>query len=176
MLPAIRLLPISLLLAAALAPVSARAGADLDKIVAQMLVGKDGARTDIIRNPQARTLEVRTMGFDGEIMRKDVFRLNAAGDPIACQIFDGRGNLLYRVLFAFDNMGRKKVEATYNKAGKMVRRAVFSYDANGKQLRPEVQTFADANRQPIAPMAPQLTPQGRLAQPMPGPAAPPKRR
>ena len=156
-----------------LASAMAAPGADrADMIIAQMLVGKEGARTDIIRNPQARTLEVRTLDFEGVIVRRDVFRTNPAGEPIACQVFDRNGNLVYRIRYAFDKFGRKTEEGTYNKAGKMVRRAVFSYDANGKQLPPRVQSFADPGRQPIAPIAPQLTPGGKLRQP--DPAQPPR--
>jgi hypothetical protein len=152
-----------------LVPEGARAADSVDRIIAQMLVGKEGARTDIIRNPQARTLEVRTFDFQGEIVRRDLFRTNAAGEAVACQVFDRNGNLIYRIRYAFDKFGRKTEEGTYNKAGKMVRRAVFSYDANGKQLPPRVQTFADPGRQPIAPIAPQLTPGGKLRQPDPAP-------
>ena len=143
------------------------AQADPNTIVAQMLVGKDGARTDIVRNPQARTLEVHTRDFQGNIIRRDVFRLNGTGDPVACQIYDAKGNLIYRVQYAFDKLGRKIAEGTYNKAGKMVRRMVYAYDANGKALKPQEQTFADTSRQPIAPMAPEITPQGKFAQPPP---------
>lgn len=148
-----------------LAPGAASAVDPSDRIIAQMLVGKEGARTDIIRNPQARTLEVRTFDFEGAVVRRDLFRTNAAGEAMACQVFDRNGNLIYRIRYAFDEFGRKKEEGTYNKAGKMVRRAVFSYDANGKQLPPRVQVFADPGRQPIAPIAPQLTPGGKLRQP-----------
>lgn len=154
---------VALLLSAGAAFANDRA----DMIIAQMLVGKEGARTDIIRNPQARTLEVRTLDFEGVIVRKDIFRTNAAGEPVACQVFDRNGNLVYRIRYAFDKFGRKTEEGTYNKAGKMVRRAVYSYDANGKQQPPRVQTFADPTRQPIAPIAPQLTPNGKLRQPEP---------
>jgi hypothetical protein len=150
-----------------LAPETVSAVDRADMIIAQMLVGKEGARTDIIRNPQARTLEVRTLDFEGVIIRKDIFRTNAAGEAVACQVFDRNGNLVYRIRYAFDKFGRKTEEGTYNKAGKMVRRAIYSYDANGKQLPPRVQTFADPDRQPIAPIAPQLTPQGKLRQPDP---------
>jgi hypothetical protein len=142
---------------------------DPNTIVALMLVGKDGARTDIIRNPQARTLEVHTRDFQGNVIRRDVFRLNGTGDPVACQIYDAKGNLVYRVQYAFDKLGRKIAEGTYNKAGKMVRRVVYAYDANGKALKPQEQAFADTSRQPLAPMAPEITPQGKLAQPPPKP-------
>lgn len=141
--------------------------ADPNTIVAQMLVGKDGARTDIIRNPQARTLEVHTRDFQGNVIRRDVFRLNGTGDPVACQIYDAKGNLIYRVQYAFDKLGRKIAEGTYNKSGKMVRRVVYPYDANGKAMKPQEQSFADTSRQPIAPMAPEITPQGKFAQPPP---------
>ncbi|MFM7183106.1 MAG: hypothetical protein ACKO2G_16810 [Verrucomicrobiales bacterium] len=150
-----------------LAPGTAPAVDRADMIIAQMLVGKEGARTDIIRNPQARTLEVRTLDFEGVVVRKDIFRTNAAGEAVACQVFDRNGNLVYRIRYAFDKLGRKTEEGTYNKAGKMVRRAVYGYDANGKQLPARVQTFVDPGRQPIAPIAPQLTPQGKLRQPDP---------
>ncbi len=157
-------------MSALLAPVAAPANDRTDMIIAQMLVGREGARTDIIRNPQARTLEVRTFDFHGEVIRRDLFRLNPAGEPVACQVFDRKGNLLYRIRYAFDKFGRKTEEGTYNKAGKMVRRAIYNYDANGKQLPPRVQTFVDTTRQPIAPIAPQLTPNGKLRQPEAPPA------
>lgn len=151
------------------APMAAPAKDRTDMILAQMLVGREGARTDIIRNPQARTLEVRTFDFQGEVVRRDLFRLNPSGEPVACQVFDRNGNLLYRIRYAFDKFGRKTEEGTYNKSGKMVRRAIYGYDANGKQLPPRVQTFVDTSRQPIAPIAPQLTPNGKLRQPDPAP-------
>lgn len=146
---------------------TARAVDRSNRIIAQMLVGGQGARTDIIRNPQARTLEVRTFDFEGVIVRRDLFRTNAAGEAVACQVFDRTGNLVYHIRYAFDKHGRRIEEGTYNKARKMVRRAVYSYDANGKQLPPRVQTFVDPGRQPIAPIAPQLTPDGKLRQPEP---------
>ena len=47
-----------------------------------------------------------------QFIRRDVFRLNGTGDPVACQIYDGKGNLIYRVQYAFDKLGRKIAEGT----------------------------------------------------------------
>ncbi len=122
MSPAIRLLVILIAFASALVPVSLWAGPDMDRMIARMLVGKAGVSTDIILNPETRALEVRTFGFNGGVMRKDVVRLNAAGEPIAWQMFDAKGKLRYRVLYAFDRMGRRSSAVIYNNEGKMVHR------------------------------------------------------
>ena len=148
-------------------PCLTHADDDPNKIVAQLILKDDGSRMEVVRNPQARTLEMTSRDGLGNISRRDVFKLNAAGDPVGCQTYDASGKLIYRVKYAFDDMGRKIEEATYNKRGKMVRRVKQRYDSNGKALKPVEETFQDTERQPMAPIAPELTPHGLVPQQAP---------
>ena len=135
---------------------------DPNTVVAQIVLHEDGSRTEHVRNPQNRTLKTFTRQADGVLVRRNLFRLNAAGEPTACQIFDGADNLIYRVRYLYDDLGRLREEGTYNRAGKLVRRVVHRYDQNGKAKQPVAVNYPDAERQPIAPIAPRLTPGGLI--------------
>jgi len=146
--------------------------ADERKIVAQLILHEDGSRTEHVRNPEARTLEAFTRDYSGVLVKREVFRLGPNGQPLQCQVFDGRGNLIFRALYSYDKMGRKQEERSFNRNGRMVRRVVYRYDANGRALQPIAQNIPDptdptAGRQIVAPLAPQLTREGLVAQPPP---------
>ncbi len=158
----------TILLALALALPGTLQGSD-PTIVAQVVLHEDGRRTEHVRNPEARTIEAFTRDTAGVLVKRELFRLRSDGQPAQCHIYDGSGNLLFRALYRYDEHGRKLEEASYNRAGRMVRRVIYRYDEQGRPLQPIAQNIPDPSGSApiIAPVAPQLTPEGLVAQPQP---------
>jgi len=132
--------------------------------VAQLLLNYNGTRTEHVRDVTARTLETLTRDPNGEIIKREIFRLNAQGEPVAATIYDPQGRPHFRVAYAYDELGRRMEEVTYNMQGHPVRRSVYTYDDSGK-TSPKVVTTSlqggNAPRQPSAPVAPTIAPDTR---------------
>lgn len=138
-------------------------------ILARVVVHPDGRRTETVRSAEARTVETITRAPDGIVISREKVQLNAAGDPVYTFTYDAQGSLLYRTVHAYDNMGRKTGERTFNRKGRKVRDMIQGYDENGKAKKPVVMNYPDPDspKVPDAPMAPVLTPQGKIRQTAP---------
>jgi hypothetical protein len=110
---------------------------------------QDRSTTQFRRSPDERTLTKRTRGPNGILSMVSVYRMDEAGNPRGCQIFDGRNNLLYKVRYGYHRAhGRLVAEDMYDArvqridpaSGRElpVRRMYYTYDAQGNQSKPIV--------------------------------------
>jgi YD repeat-containing protein len=153
--------------------VAARADEDRHGVVARFVYHDDGRRTETIRTPENRTLESITRNPDGSLVTREKVQLNASGDPVQAMRYDAQNNLITKVVYLYDRLGRKTAERTYNRHNRAVRDVIYGYDENGKAKPPVARNYRDDTpRAPTAPMAPLITPQGKTPRPAPGAASP----
>ena len=113
---------------------------------------EDGSRTEFRRSPDDRTLTKKMTGTNGAIKMVTVYRLDKNGNPRGCQIFDGRGTLLYKVSYGYHTTtGQLVAEDMFDARTKIlnpdtgkempVRRMYYTYDAQGN--RSKAQAFVN---------------------------------
>lgn len=113
---------------------------------------QDGSRTEFRRSPDDRTLTKKMTGTNGAIKMVTVYRLDKNGNPRGCQIFDGRGTLLYKVAYGYhkttgqlvaEDMFDARTKILNPESGKEmpVRRMYYTYDAQGN--RSKAQAFVN---------------------------------
>ncbi len=112
---------------------------------------KDGSRTVSTQDLNARELEELTYSQRRVIVQRKRFLLDDQSRAIQGVIFDGGGDLVARVEFGFDGLGRMTEERTYNAKGEVVRRLLYRYNAMGIQSKPIAFTFdtSGAGRAPV---------------------------
>lgn len=136
---------------------------------ASVKTNKDGSREYFSRTRDMRTITKKTKGADGTLRLTTVYRLSKQGNPLTCDIFDGKGTRLFKSRYGYD----PKPGLTY---GKLVEEQMF--DARVKRVNAENQEIpvrrflytydAQGNRQ--APMSITLIP-GKDANDVYGPSA-----
>jgi len=114
---------------------------------------QDGSRTVFQRSRDDTTLVKRTYGANGAVKMVSVYRIGTNGQPLACKIFDGGKNLLYKVSYGFNkSSGRLEAERMFDarafrpnkdnpRQEQPVRIMYYNYDAQGRATKPEVYTF-----------------------------------
>jgi hypothetical protein len=136
---------------------------------ASVKTNKDGSREYFSRTRDMRTITKKTKSADGTLRLTTVYRLSKQGNPLTCDIFDGKGTRLFKSRYGYD----PKPGLTY---GKLVEEQMF--DARVKRVNAENQEIpvrrflytydAQGNRQ--APMSITLIP-GKDANDVYGPSA-----
>ncbi len=104
------------------------------QIYAKGIMHEDGTRTDSVKDIQKRETAETTFDSRGVVIAKKAFMLNENGDPIQGIIYDGAGNLIARVQFFFDTLGRITEERCLNPQGEIFRRVIRQYDPSGNPL------------------------------------------
>ncbi len=102
----------------------------------------DGTRSEAVKDVIKREMTETTYDSRGIVISKKIFLLNEAGDPMQGVIYDGADNLIARVQFFFDDLGRVIEERCVNPQGEIFRRVIRQYDANGKSLAPKAYDYA----------------------------------
>ncbi len=131
-----------LIFASELMPVCAQSLANAPKIEARALLHQDGTRTDSIKDINKHEMTETTFSANNVAITKKKFLLNANGDPTQGVIYDGADNLIARVQFFFDDLGRLFEERCTNTQGEIFRRVIHRYDASGKPLPPDAHDYA----------------------------------
>ena len=72
------------------------------------------------------------------MIAKKKFLLGDNGDPTQGTIYDGADNVIARVHFEFDDLGRVIEERCTNNQNEIFQRVIRRYDASGKPLQPQV--------------------------------------
>ncbi|MEI6534248.1 MAG: hypothetical protein WCN98_02820 [Verrucomicrobiaceae bacterium] len=116
--------------------------ANAPKVEGRALLHPDGTRTDSIKDVNKHEMIETTYDARSVVIAKKTFLLNANGDPTQGVIYDGAGNLIARVQFFFDDLGRMIEERCSNTQGQIFRRVIHRYDANGKALPADAHDFA----------------------------------
>jgi hypothetical protein len=102
----------------------------------------DGTQTESVKDMNKGEIVETTFDSRGTPISKKTFQVNRNGDPIQGLIHDGAGNLIAKVMFGFDDLGRLKEERCVNTRGEVFRRVIHQYDAAGQRLRPLAYDFA----------------------------------
>jgi len=104
------------------------------KVHGKATLHDDGTRTESVKDVNKREMSDTTYDARGVAICKKTFLLNENGDAIQGVIYDGAGNLLARVQFYFDELGRVVEERCVNNHNQIFRRVIRQYDTNGKAL------------------------------------------
>ena len=112
----------------------------------RVLHENDGSRTVFQQSPDALTLVKRNLNSTGTLRMLTVYRMNAYGDPLSCEISDGKGRLLFKVSYGYHKESRRLVaEDMFDAQVKRyvpgtttimpVRRIYYKYDAHGSRSK-----------------------------------------
>ncbi len=110
---------------------------------------EDGSRTMFTRTPDQRTLTKKKFSANGVLTMLTVYRMDANGNPIGCNISDGQNQLLYKVSYGYrksdgqlveERMFDARVTRRDKNSGKEmpVQRICYLYDAQGRRSAPIV--------------------------------------
>ncbi|MEM7144168.1 MAG: hypothetical protein AAF591_03470 [Verrucomicrobiota bacterium] len=113
--------------------VEGRTGVD---IWSRTILHPDGSRTISKKDTNAQVINQETLNATGQLIMKRVYQLDAEGKEQRGFVFDSRNQLIYRIGFFYDEIGRLKEEALYNTLGVVVRRQIYEYDRVGNLIRP----------------------------------------
>ena len=113
----------------------------------RVMRNQDGSTAIFRRTPSNEVLEKRTFNSSSVLTMLTVYRMDRAGNPFSCQIYDGLKQQLFKARYGYDrNTGRLVEEQLYDARVKRmdptgayempVRRFIYTYDANGKQNKP----------------------------------------
>ncbi|MEN9974734.1 MAG: hypothetical protein RLZZ282_740 [Verrucomicrobiota bacterium] len=110
---------------------------------------EDGSRTMFTRAPDDRTLTKKKFSANGVLTMLTVYRMDANANPVACKIFDGQNQLLFKVSYGYrksdgqlveERMFDARVTRRDKNTGKEmpVQRICYLYDAQGNRSAPIV--------------------------------------
>lgn len=136
-----------LLAASALAGVP---GLEVQGPYASVKTNKDGSREYFSRTRDMRSITKQTKSADGTLRLTTVYRLSPQGNPLTCDIFDGKGTRLFKSRYGYDpkpgltygklveeQMFDARVKRTDESGREIpVRRFLYTYDAQGNRNAP----------------------------------------
>ena len=96
----------------------------------------DNAHAESVRDTYKHELTEMTYNAMGVVVSQTRFQLNAAGMPTQGVIMDGAENLIGRVQFYFDDLGRTIEQRMLNPEGQVFQRVIQQYDPAGQPLKP----------------------------------------
>lgn len=109
----------------------------------------DGSTTRFTRAPDNRTLTKRKLNASGVLTMLTIYRMDARGNPVSCQIFDGNGQKLFKVSYGYRKQDGQLVEERMfdarvvrrdPKSGNEmpIQRICYTFDAQGNRSAPIV--------------------------------------
>ncbi len=110
---------------------------------------EDGTRTLFTRTPDNRTLVKKKLSANGVLIMRTIYRMDRAGNPVGCKIFDNQNTALFKVSYGYRKSDGQLVEERMFDArnkrldpqtGKElpVQRVCYTYDAQGTRSAPIV--------------------------------------
>ncbi len=108
---------------------------------ARAVLHQDDTKTHSVKDPLKKQQTETTYNRHGVVIAERVFLLNDNGDPTQGVIYDGAKNLVARVIFYFDDLGRVVEERCVNAQGEVFRRVIRTYDRSGKPMPPQAFDF-----------------------------------
>ena len=79
-------------------------GIDIKGPFVRVKRNEDGSKTVFERGQDERTLMKLTYAANGNLTLKTVYRLDASGNPLKCEMFDGVGTKLYKTQFGYSKV------------------------------------------------------------------------
>lgn len=125
-------------------------GLDVKGPYASVKTNKDGSREYFSRTRDMRSITKQTKSADGTLRLTTVYRLSPQGNPLTCDIFDGKGTRLFKSRYGYDpkpgltygklveeQMFDARVKRTDESGREIpVRRFLYTYDAQGNRNAP----------------------------------------
>jgi hypothetical protein len=128
-------------------------GLEIKGPYASVKKNKDGTEEKFDKTPDERTITKRTFSAEGVLRLTTVYRMSEGGNPVNCDILDGRGIKLFKSRYGYsrnkDNplsYGKLVEEQMFDARVKRidpntgeempVRRFVYTYNADGSQNKP----------------------------------------
>lgn len=108
------------------------------KVSSTTTLHADGTRTDSVKDMFKHELTETTYNAQKVVIAKKKFLLGDNGDPTQGTIYDGADNVIARVKFFSDDLGRVIEERCTNNQNEIFQRVIRQYDAAGKPLQPQV--------------------------------------
>jgi hypothetical protein len=117
---------------------------------------KDGSYEEFSRTVDARTITKQLKGPNGVVRTTTVYRLSSQGNPLTCDIFDGKGVRLFKSRYGYDKnpgptygklLGEEMFDARVKRKDPKtgdempVRKFVYTYDAQGNRNAPQAFTL-----------------------------------
>jgi hypothetical protein len=130
---------------------SAVPGLEVQGPYASVKTNKDGSREFFERTRDMTVITKKTVSPEGRPVLKTVYRLSKKGNPLTCDIFDGKGTRLFKSRYGYDpkpgltygklveeQMFDARVKRVHPQSGKEipVRRFIYTYDAQGNRNAP----------------------------------------
>lgn len=151
---------------------------------ARTVLHQDETRTESVTDPIKKQQTETTFDSRGVVIAERVFLLNENGDPTQGVIYDGAKNLIARVIFYFDDLGRVVEERCVNTRNEIFRRVIRQYDKSGNPMPPQAFDFPvnapnmkvgtiDFTNMPALPpkQGPGASQPGQAPQAQPGPSS-----
>lgn len=115
----------------------------------RVLRQEDGSRSVFIRSPDNRVLTKKTFSANGVETMVTIYKMDSAGNPLGCKIFDGSKKELFKVSYGYhkstglleqERMFDSKVVRKDPGTGKEMPVQIirYLYDAEGKRSAPMV--------------------------------------
>ena len=112
---------------------------------------KDGSYEEFSRPPDERTITKKLKSANHTLMTTTVYRLSKEGNPLTCDIFDGKGTRLFKSRYGYDKRpglthGKLLEEQMFDARATRkdpqtgtempIRRFIYTYDARGNRYAP----------------------------------------
>jgi hypothetical protein len=108
---------------------------------ARTVIHADSTRTESVRYPDRHEQREVTYDTQGVKIASKLYLLNAEGQTLQGNIYDGRDQLQARSQFFFDSFNRLTEQRMTNLRGEVFQRIMFEYDAKGNQQTPKSYSF-----------------------------------
>jgi len=125
-------------------------GLDVKGPYASVKTNKDGSREYFSRTRDMQKITKQTKSADGTLRLTTVYSLSPQGNPLTCDIYDGKGTRLFKSRYGYDpkpgltygklveeQMFDARVKRTDESGREIpVRRFLYTYDAQGNRNAP----------------------------------------
>jgi len=135
--PVMRVLPLRVLLLAALLPALAAAqddGPD-NTIHALTTLHEDGTKTVTITDPEKHTSEASTYDARDKLLEKIVYALDDQGQTATGVVYTAAGRPVFKTAYKRDDLNRITEEDDYTMDDQLIRRFVYEFRPDGKVAR-----------------------------------------
>ncbi len=166
--------PVFVALSVALLIPSAPAAERAPDVWARSVLHEDGSRTEASRDANAQVIESKTFDKSGKMIMRRVIQTDGKGIPRQGVIFDGNDKPVYKLSLAYDEIDRLSETSLFTASGEPVTKVLHRYGADGDEIAPSVQHFANL----ATPKPGEILPAAAMAAPgdteavLAGPAAP----
>jgi hypothetical protein len=102
-----------------------------DAIRVTVTMNSDGSRTVYETDGASHRSVATTTDANGKVREKIIYRLDPEGRYESGEVFTGRGVFRFRSLYHYDSGGRLADETQTDKAGAVLHKIVYQFDAEG---------------------------------------------